>query len=95
MLAPPVRALRRHSGLWAGGNLAEDYVYTHEQPEDIAAHQEFYGMLDMRSADKSVELFVPRDCTPDLTGYITEGQILVDHTLNNRQISLQSTCFHL
>ena len=53
-LAPPCRLVSR-------GKLAEDYVYTYEQPKDIAADQEFYGMLDMRSADKSVELFVPRD----------------------------------
>ena len=84
-LAPPCRFVGR-------GDLAEGYVYTYEQPKGIAADQEFYGMLDMRSADNSMELSVPRDCTPDLTGYITEGQIFVDHTLNIRQISLQSTC---
>lgn len=31
--------------------------------------------------------------TPDLTGYITEGQIYIDRQLHNRQVRLKSICF--
>lgn len=31
--------------------------------------------------------------TPDLTGYITEGQIYIDRQLHNRQVMLQSSWF--
>lgn len=40
----------------------------------------------------------PTDIThpiPDLTGYITEGQVYVDRQLHNRQVSLSGCCYRL
>ncbi|KAF3611582.1 hypothetical protein DY000_02047086 [Brassica cretica] len=72
------------------------YMYT-----DLATIYERAGRIEGRkgSITQIPILTMPNDDithpTPDLTGYITEGQIYIDRQLHNRQVRYASLIFHI
>ena len=52
------------------------------------------GLAGLREGNPYLTICVPADIThpiPDLTGYITEGQVYVDRQLHNRQVTIKNS----